>query len=68
MKGTLLTKVKFETLEALLDATTAVVNEIKESVPDIGDRLQDEHYALCLALNLDIVQMLRQNMLDVDEY
>ncbi len=67
MEDTLLRKVKIESLEALLDATTTVINEIKEAVPDRGERLQDEHYAFCLSLNLDIVQVLRQNMLNEQE-
>ena len=44
MEETLLTKVRPETLEALMSVTSDVVNEIKEAVPDRDDRLRDEHY------------------------
>ena len=64
MEETLLMKVKPETLEALMNATSDAVNEIKEAVPDRDERLHDEHYALCLTLNLDIIQVLRRQMLD----
>lgn len=67
MEDTLLRKVKIESLEALLDATTTVINEIKEAVPDRGERLQDEHYVFCLTLNLDIIQVLRRNILHEEE-
>ena len=64
MEDTLLTKIKPETLDELLRITGDVVSEIKEAVPDRDERLRDEHYALCLTLNLDIVQILRRKMLD----
>lgn len=68
MEETLLTKVRPETLEALMSVTSDVVNEIKEAVPDRDERLRDEHYVFCLTLNLDIVQILRRKMLDELEY
>lgn len=68
MEETLLMKVKPETLEALMNATSDAVNEIKEAVPDRDERLRDEHYVFCLTLNLDIVQILRRKMLDELEY
>ena len=68
MEETLLTKVRPETLEALMSVTSDVVNEIKEAVPDSDERLRDEHYVFCLTLNLDIVQILRRKMLDELEY
>lgn len=64
MEETLLMKVKPETLEALMSVTSDAINEIKEAVPDRDERLRDEHYALCLTLNLDIIQVLRRQMLD----
>lgn len=67
MEETLLMKVKPETLEALMNATSDAVNEIKEAVPDRDERLRDEHYVFCLTLNLDIVQVLRRNVLDEEE-
>lgn len=67
MEETLLMKVKPETLEALMNVTSDVVNEIKEAVPDRNERLRDEHYVFCLTLNLDIVQILRRNVIDEEE-
>lgn len=63
MKESLLDYVKPESLDALLDALTDVMNEIKEIEPDKEKRRRDEDYAACLCMSLTVFGSLRRQVL-----
>lgn len=63
MKESLLDYVKPESLDALLDALTDVMNEVKEIEPDKEKRRRDEDYAACLGLSLTVFGSLRRQVL-----
>lgn len=64
MKTSLLDKVKPESLDALLDALTDVMNEVKEIEPDKEERRKDEDYAACLGMSLTVFGALRRQVLE----
>lgn len=64
MKTSLLDKVKPESLDALLDALTDVMNEVKEIEPDKDERRKDEDYAACLGMSLTVFGALRRQVLE----
>ena len=67
MKTSLLDKVKPESLDALLDALTDVMNEIKEIEPDKYKRREDEDYDACLGMSLTVFGALRRQVLEKGE-
>lgn len=67
MKTSLLDRVKPESLDALLDALTDVMNEIKEIEPDKYKRRGDEDYDACLGMSLTVFGALRRQVLEKGE-
>lgn len=63
MKESLLDYVKPESLDALLDALTDVMDEVKEIEPDKEKRRRDEDYATCLGMSLTVFGSLRRQVL-----
>ena len=63
MKESLLDYVKPESLDALLDALTDVMDGVKEIEPDKEKRRRDEDYAACLGMSLTVFGALRRQVL-----
>lgn len=63
MKESLLDYVKPESLDALLDALTDVMDEVKEIEPDKEKRRRDEGYTACLCMSLTVFGSLRRQVL-----
>lgn len=63
MNENLLSKVKTETLDTLLDALCDVMDEMKAAAPERADRYLDEAYVACLILNTEILEAIKQRVL-----
>ncbi len=64
MKESLLDYVKPESLDALLDALTDVMDEVKEIELDKDKRLKDEDYVACLGMSHTVFGALRRQVLE----
>lgn len=67
MEGTLLRKVKPETLESFLSTICNVIDEIREAVPNKEEQFRDESYTACLMMNYNVIQALKWHELKKQE-